>query len=124
MAQSAAATGSLARQSVVSRGTVRATRRRNHHREIIERRRVQWWHFVAPVFLFCTLLFQLSIRVSLIEHSYSLESLRERALKSDGRLRELRLEHALVTRPGMLRDEAVKRLRMAPLMPQRIRKVG
>lgn len=124
MAQSAAVTGSLARQAAVSRGTVRATRRRSHHREIAERRRVRWWHFVAPVFLFCTLLFQLTIRVSLIEHSYSLESLRERALKSDGRLRELRLEHALVTRPVTLRDDAMKRLRMAPLMPQRIRKVG
>lgn len=124
MAQSAAVTGSLARQSVVSRGAVRATRRASHRRAIVERRQVKWWHFVAPVFLFCTLLFQLTIRVSLIEHSYSLESLRERALKSDGRLRELRLEHALVTRPGTLRDEAMKRLRMAPLMPQRIRKIG
>lgn len=124
MAQSAVATNSLSRQSVVSRGSVRAARRRSHQRLVVERRRARWWQFVAPVSLFCTLLFQLSIRVSLIEHSYTLETLRERALKSDGRLRELRLEHALVTRPGSLREEAARRLGMEPLMPQRIRKLG
>ncbi len=124
MAQSVAVTGSLSRQAVASRGSVRVARKRTQQRVVVQRRRAKWWHFVAPVFLFCTLLFQLSIRVSLIEHSYSLETLRERALKSDGRLRELRLEHALVTRPGILRDEATKRLHMAPLLPQRIRKLG
>src|SRR5262249_9132649 len=80
-------------------------------------------HLLPPIFLFAALLLQLIIRIEITERGYTLESLREEALKADNELRTLRLQLALVTTPTRLTDVAEQKLGMNPLCPQRVRQI-
>ena len=77
---------------------------------------------LLPFTLFSVLLLQLWVRVSFIGQSYMLEELRQKALKNDLRLREQRLQYALLSKPDELSRRAQSRLHLQVLEPQNVRK--
>ncbi len=79
---------------------------------------------VMPVVLFLVLAVQLWLRVESISKGYEVEELRRVALRNDTELRELRLEYALLVRPGELAERARIKLGMTDLAPQRVRKLA
>jgi len=78
-----------------------------------------------PIFsaltLFCVLLLQVSIRVTLTERAYELEEVRASVMSNDELLREAHLELARVYDPAFIKTQAYNRLGMTATPPQRIR---
>ncbi len=78
---------------------------------------------LLPMGLFVVLVLQLWVRMSFVGQGYRLEELRQKALNNDARLREQRLEYAMLTRPDGLRKQARNQLQMIVLEPQNVRKI-
>ena len=71
-----------------------------------KRRLIGLKDFIAPTILFSTLIFQLWLRIEIIEKGYKLESSREIALKNDAQLRELQMQLAKLTHHTNLENKA------------------
>lgn len=87
------------------------------------RRRFLWRHFFPSACLFMALVFQLWVRLSIVEKSYHLEQLRSHALELDVKVRSLKLDEAFLTRPQLIVDRAYKTLGMQISVPMQIRKL-
>ena len=81
-------------------------------------------HFVPALLLFLTLVFQLWIRVGIIEASYALESTRQSAVNKDAEVRKLRSDLAVLTSPRILAERAKKELGMILPPARSVRKIG
>jgi cell division protein FtsL len=81
-------------------------------------------YMAAAVFLFVSLLGQLTVRVQYMELGYALEASRAEALKYDARYRELKVEQALLTRPTRLTEMANNKIGLEPTSPQQVRRVS
>ncbi len=103
--------GVLGQQAVLTRSV---------HRQ---RRTVLRYNLAAGLFLFVVLAVQLCTRLLVTQKGYVLERTREQALQRDNTLRRLHLELAYVSRPAGAARAAEERLGLAPLVPQRMRKL-
>jgi len=86
-------------------------------------RRASVADLLPVVVLFFVLVAQLSVRIVIIEKSYSLEQLRFSALERDSELRQLKLELAYATRPMVIASKAKEDLNFIPLSVQKTRMV-
>jgi hypothetical protein len=73
--------------------------------------------------LFLILLTKLFVRVSIVETSYKIENVRKELLAEDTKLRELRVNKAMVANPRQLVKLAQEKIAMQPILPQQIRKI-
>lgn len=79
---------------------------------------------IAPAFLFAAMAIELTVRTTSVGAGYRLERMRSDALENDLKLRQLKLEYAMATRPAALRERASGELGMGQLTPQRIRRIN
>lgn len=100
--------------------TNQLVRNRTIQRTAAVRRR----QLIPPAFLFVAMLIQLFVRTSSVGAGYKLERMRGDALENDLKLRKLKLEFAMSTRPASLRDRATTELGMGQLTPQRVRRLA
>lgn len=73
--------------------------------------------------LFVALVLQLSIRIAIIQYSYTIEGLRQNNLDQDREIRQLRLTYETMLTPSTLRQRATDELGMIQIKPQQIRHV-
>lgn len=77
--------------------------------------------FIAPTLLFCALICQLYVRVSIIENGYQAEELRRNILSADEQLRQLQLDQAYITRPQRLSEIARNSFGLVRTAPDKVR---
>lgn len=83
-------------------------------------RRVQ---YIAGIALFIALVFQLAVRLTVIEHGYGVEASRSEILAQDLTLRRLKLRYAELSEPQALMREAQLQLEMTRALPQTVRRL-
>ncbi|MCB0360131.1 MAG: hypothetical protein KDD44_10855 [Bdellovibrionales bacterium] len=71
--------------------------------------------------LFCCLLVQLGIRLSIIERGYEHEQLRAETLRLDNQLRAIDAKLAVASRTSRVRHVALQRLGLEAVPPERLR---
>lgn len=105
------AAGTLAQQQILPR----------HGSEV---RRTRLRRLIPALLVFCALVAEVSVRISILHMSYELEESRSAALKNDARLRQLRFEVASLTGPSELAERAKKNLGLGATAPQRVRRMS
>lgn len=101
-----------------------ANRWQNRHRlqqYCQNERYISFRRYLPGLILFAVLVFQLTVRLTIISQSYEIESLRGVALAQDQKLRELKLQYAYITSPQRLQNLAEQKLGMQELKPQQMR---
>lgn len=79
---------------------------------------------LLPVLLFCVLLAQVWVRITILNSSYELQQIRQSLIQNDERLRAARLDWSMKSSPNAIRIQAKRNLGMVPLTPQFIRTVS
>lgn len=120
-------TGAFSQERVfihrLSQGTVELTKRRAPSRTKNLKRRFFFRRILPFALLFISLLFQLFVRIQIIQTGYRVHNERARALELDRELRELRSQLAFATSPKQLLARAEKELGLTVTPPQRLKTV-
>ncbi len=80
--------------------------------------------YLAVLFLFFTLSFQLWVRISIFNKRYEIAKLRSEALQADSELRELQVVYAVQAKPATILQRSKGTLGLDTPHPRQVRRVA